>query len=102
MGENEKDFILNDYISALIFFENYNRNQININKLDEEVYKIYLEKFKKYYEDNNYLIKIDKKIITENIDPKTPYSTPSMRYGILTKIFDAPNNSNVSIVSFLA
>ena len=68
IDDSEKNFILNDYISALIFFENYNINQINIIKLDEEIYKIYVEKFKKYYDDkNNVITKIDKKIIAENI-----------------------------------
>ena len=68
IDDSEKDSILNDYISALIFFENYNINKINIINLDEEIHKNYVEKFKKYYDDNNNaLTKIDKKIIIENI-----------------------------------
>ena len=68
IDESEINNILNDYISVLIFLENFEKKQFIINELDNEINKIYAEKFKNYQESNEDNSEIvNKKIIYQNI-----------------------------------
>jgi len=68
INKSEINNILDDYISALIFEENFKDKKFIIDELNNEINKIYDEKFYKYLHSNeNNLEIIDKKIIYQNI-----------------------------------